>query len=104
MEERDTPALATGTSIDGAEVEAWVGAGGFGSVYRARDRLTGALLAFKFISLQRAGARAYRECALGMRFHHPNLVQMMGSGVWPMRLPRFLWLKMRYIQGRSLGT
>ena len=104
MDERDTPALATGTTIDGAVVEGWAGAGGYGDVYRARDRRTGTLLAIKVMPLARARDQARRESSLAPDFAHPNLVCQVGWGLWPLLMPRFFWLKMLFIEGRPLDT
>jgi serine/threonine-protein kinase len=104
MDERDTPDLPPGTSINGAVVEERVNAGGYGTVYRARDRLSGTLLAIKFIPLYRAKAWAERESLISMSFHHENLVRQVGFGYWPLVVPRFMWLKMLYVEGRELDV
>jgi eukaryotic-like serine/threonine-protein kinase len=102
MDERDTPDLPPSTNINGAVVEEWVKAGGYGTVYRARDKLSGTLFAIKFIPLYRAEQWAHRESIISMPFRHRNLVQQVGFGYWPHVVPRFMWLKMLYIEGREL--
>ena len=104
MHESDSLELPPGTHVSGTVVEARVKAGGFGTVYRARDPLTGTLFALKFISLRQAEARARRECAIAMPWHHANLGRQLGFGFWPLTLPRFLWLKSLYIEGPELGV
>jgi serine/threonine-protein kinase len=104
MDERDTPDLPPGTSINGAVVEERVKAGGYGTVYRARDRLSGTLLAIKFIPLYRASEWARRESTIAMPFRHKNLVQQVGCGYWPDVVPQFMWLKMLYVEGRELDA
>ncbi len=104
MDARDTPELPPGTNISGAVVEQRVKAGGFGTVYRARDTHSGTLFAIKFISLQRARERAGREAIINMPFRHENLVRQVGFGYWPFDQPRFMWLKMLYVEGRELDV
>src|SRR6218665_2294690 len=104
MHESDSLELPPGTHVSGTVVEARGKAGGFGTVYRARDPLTGTLFALKFISLRQAEARARRECAIAMPWHHANLGRQLGFGFWPLTLPRFLWLKSLYIEGPELGV
>ncbi len=99
---RDAQALARGTEVGGLRVEALVDSGGQGIVYRAREPHSGRRYALKFIPLGRSEARAWREFALCPPLHHPNLVAMVGSGLWPDGQPEFLWLKMVYVQGRPL--
>jgi serine/threonine-protein kinase len=73
-------------------VEAVLGSGSFGTVYRVRGP-DGHLAALKLLPLEegsvRAG-RAWRELSLGTRLHHPNLVGQLGAGQWPESQPRFL--------------
>ncbi|HSP80684.1 MAG TPA: serine/threonine-protein kinase [Myxococcaceae bacterium] len=104
MDAKDTPDLPPGTNISGAVVEQRVKAGGYGTVYRARDTHSGTLLAIKFISLQRARERAGREALINMPFRHENLVRQVGFGYWPFAQPRFMWLKMLYVEGRELDV
>ncbi|WP_257455643.1 protein kinase family protein [Archangium lipolyticum] len=77
------PDLPPGTSINGAVVEELVKAGGYGTVYRARDLVSGTLLAIKFIPLYRAKEWAMRESIIARHFRHENLVQQVGFGYWP---------------------
>ena len=99
---RDTPELVRGTDVGGLLVEERVDSGGQGTVYRARDPVSGRRYALKFIPLWKAEARAWREFALCTHLHHPNLVSLVGSGLWPYTQAKFLWLKMVYVQGRPL--
>ncbi|WNG20550.1 serine/threonine protein kinase [Cystobacter fuscus] len=104
MNERDTPDLPPGTNVNGAIIEELVERGGYGTVYRARDKLTGILFALKFVPLYRAKQWAEREGVLAMPFQHKNLVQQMGFSYWPPVLPEFFCLKMIYVEGRPLDV
>ncbi|WP_309888608.1 serine/threonine-protein kinase [Archangium sp.] len=104
MSERDTPDLPPGTSVNGAIIEELVDRGGYGTVYRARDKLSGTLLALKFVPLHRARQWAEREGTLAMSFQHKNLVRQVGFSYWPPVLPEFFCLKMLYVEGRPLDV
>ncbi|WNG30106.1 serine/threonine protein kinase [Cystobacter fuscus] len=104
MNERDTPELPPGTNVNGAIIEELVERGGYGTVYRARDKLTGTLFALKFVPLHRAKQWAEREGILAMPFQHKNLVQQVGFSYWPPVLPEFFCLKMIYVEGRPLDV
>ena len=104
MHERDMPDLPPGTDVDGAIVEELVERGGYGTVYRARDKRSGTLFALKFIPLYRAEAWAEREGLLTLPFNHPNLVRQVGFSYWPLELPEFFCLKMLYVEGRPLDV
>ncbi|HEX8539254.1 MAG TPA: protein kinase, partial [Cystobacter sp.] len=104
MNERDTPDLPPGTNVNGAIIEELVERGGYGTVYRARDKLTGTLFALKFVPLHRARQWAEREGILAMPFQHKNLVRQVGFSYWPPVLPEFFCLKMIYVEGRPLDV
>jgi serine/threonine-protein kinase len=99
---RDTPGPPPGTEVGGLRIEALVDSGGQGTVYLAQAPDSGRRYALKFIPLGRSEARAWRELALSLQLHHPNLVTVVGSGLWPDIQPEFLWLKMVYVQGRPI--
>ena len=98
------PDLPPGTSVNGAIIEELVDRGGYGTVYRARDKLSGTLLALKFVPLHRAKQWAEREGTLAMYFQHKNLVRQVGFSYWPPALPEFFCLKMLYVEGRPLDV
>jgi serine/threonine-protein kinase len=104
MNERDMPDLPSGTSVNGAIIEELVDRGGYGTVYRARDKLSGTLLALKFVPLHRARQWAEREGTVAMSFEHKNLVRQVGFSYWPPMLPEFFCLKMLYVEGRPLDV
>src|SRR4051812_6137455 len=71
------------------ELLAKLGEGGFGEVYRARQRTTGQPVALKIMRpqarddrsrLERQTARFLQETGLCARLHHPNIVQLIDSG------------------------
>jgi TOMM system kinase/cyclase fusion protein len=67
------------------ELVAKVGEGGFASVYRARDRVTGQDVAVKVLRVRLSDAdthvlRFQRELRLGARLHHPHIVRLIDSG------------------------
>ena len=104
MDEQDCPHLPPGTDVGGVVIEERVKAGGYGTVFRARDPGTGKLLALKFISLRRAEAWAHRESLITLSLHHDNLVRQVGCGYWPPDAPRFMWLKMLFVEGPELDV
>ncbi|HEX8825984.1 MAG TPA: serine/threonine-protein kinase, partial [Archangium sp.] len=104
MSPLDRPPLPPGTRIGGDVVEAVLGSGGFGTVYRVRGP-DGYLSALKLLPLDEGAERAeraWREMALGTRLHHPNLVRQLGAGQWPDAKPRFLWIRLELIEGPTL--
>lgn len=103
MHPLETPPLPPGTRIGGDVVEAVLGSGGFGTVYRVRGP-DGHLCALKLLPLENGAERAWREVAIGTRLRHPNLVRLLGAGQWPDPSPRFVWLKLELIEGPSLDA
>ncbi|HEX8435122.1 serine/threonine-protein kinase [Archangium sp.] len=104
MSPLDLPPLPPGTRIGGNVVEAVLGSGSYGTVYRVRGP-DGHRAALKLLPLEEGSVRtgrAWRELSLGMCLHHPNLVRQLGAGQWPESEPRFLWLKFELIEGPTL--
>ena len=101
MNPLDMTPLPPGTLIGGDVVEALLGAGGFGTVYRVRGP-DGHRTALKLLPLDERAERGWREVSIGSRLRHPNLVSLLGVGRWPDAEPRFLWLKMELIEGSTL--
>lgn len=90
--------------VDGRfELEAEIGSGGMGTVYRARDRAhDGNLVAFKIhtasssLSLQRFG----RESHLLAGLAHPNVVRYVAHGTMP---DGRLYVAMEWVHGETLA-
>src|SRR4051812_9718221 len=98
----EVPLLATGERVAGFTVEAKLGAGGFGTVYRVRSE-EGRLYALKLLPLQ-AGEWARREVALLLGLKHAHVVGFDSCGFWPREAPRFLYVAMEYVEGRRLDV
>ncbi|HEX5747961.1 MAG TPA: serine/threonine-protein kinase [Archangium sp.] len=104
MEEWRMPELPPRAEVGGLVVEELVGAGGYGVVYRARDARSGRCFALKFISLEPTAEWGWRELGALARMgpHHPNVVELWGSGHWREDGHEWLWLKLSFIQGKPL--
>jgi serine/threonine protein kinase len=91
-----------GTSLEGRfEVEARVGKGGMGTVYRARDLATGEPVAVKFMN-PLAGDRRVRfarEVSLLASIRHPGIVHYLADG----ELEGQPYLVTEWIEGGSLA-
>ncbi len=98
------PTVAAGTRVDGYQVDALLGTGGMGEVYRARDVALDRLVALKMVSRTLAReptfvARFEREARAASAVNHPNVAQIHAYGVWQGR-PYFV---MEHVEGRSLA-
>jgi eukaryotic-like serine/threonine-protein kinase len=94
--------ISPGTDVRGFLIEGKLGAGGFGTVYRARRG--GQLYALKFIHRKAAGGWAKREVDILMRLAHPNVVGFEGCGFWPDDTREHLVVIMVYVEGRRLDV
>ena len=97
------PALDPGTVSDGRYVvEAWLGRGATGSVFRVRHRETGRTLALKLLREPWEGAERCRreERALGT-LAHPNIVSVTDYGV-ASELGGRPYLVTEYLEGPTL--
>ena len=70
-------------SIDWYEFEDHLGAGAQGTVYRAKDKRSGTLVAIKILQDTSAGfvARLKRETDMLRALDHPGIVKLYGTGV-----------------------
>ncbi|HEU4973559.1 MAG TPA: serine/threonine-protein kinase [Baekduia sp.] len=95
--------LAPGTAFAGCRVEAVLGRGGMGVIYRATDLHLGRPVALKLIATERASdpeirERFEREARLTASIDHPNVVPIYGAG----EEDGHLYLVMRYVAGTDL--
>jgi serine/threonine protein kinase len=96
----------TGVELDGMVIEDVIGAGGMGTVYRARStREGGGPLAVKFLSPSLAAepeivARFWREVALLEKLDHPAIVKVKAHGE-SQGLP---WFAMELVEGPTLAA
>ncbi len=92
---------ALGMRVGGVRLEARLGEGGQGTVYRGRRG--GRLYAVKVLSLKLT-ERAWRELEVRLKLRRAGAVKLLGCGLWPDRKPRFLFIVMPYVRGRPLDT
>ncbi|RKH36366.1 serine/threonine protein kinase [Corallococcus praedator] len=102
MSHRRHPVVPLGTDIGGHTVEAKLGAGGFGAVYRTRRG--GRSYALKLIPLWGLAEWAEREVAILLRLKHSNLVRIRGHGQWPDESPHSFFIVMDFVEGRRLDV
>jgi serine/threonine-protein kinase len=101
-EEGRVPEVSPGTDVGGYTVEAPLGEGGFGTVFRARRG--GALYALKLLPLEEVGEWGMRELLNLAKVQHPHVVRLLGHGQWPDQAPRYFVLIMEYVPGRRLDV
>ncbi|MCY1082677.1 serine/threonine-protein kinase [Archangium lansingense] len=89
-----------GSTVGGYHLEAKLGRGGQGTVYRARRG--GKLYAVKFLYLPVAGSRARAEVEVLPRLERVGVVKLEGHGKWPDASPLFLFIAMEFVRGRPL--
>jgi tRNA A-37 threonylcarbamoyl transferase component Bud32/dienelactone hydrolase len=95
--------LGAGTKIGPYEVLAWLGAGGMGEVYRARDPRLGREVAIKVLLRSseddtRMAARFRHEAQLAGSLNHPNVLTVFDTGVYDGQL----YIVSELLVGRSL--
>ena len=96
-----TMPLPTGASIGPFTIEAPIGAGGMGEVYRARDTRLNRLVAIKIIpealvSNPLARDRFQREARAASALNHPNICTIFEVGTDPP------FLAMELLEGETL--
>lgn len=100
------PQSLVGRLLDGRyRIEARIGAGGMGDVYRAVHEMLGSRVAIKVLVGQRtsdpsAARRFVREAKSAFRIDHPNCVRVtdLGADV------DLLFIVMEYLDGRTVGA
>jgi tRNA A-37 threonylcarbamoyl transferase component Bud32 len=100
-----SPDALVGRTIAGKfVVEAHIGSGAMGAVYRARQVALEKTVAIKVLHGEHAGesqfvTRFHREAKAASRLNHPNSIQVIDFGEEPDGL---LYIAMEYLDGRSL--
>ncbi len=89
-----------GMEVAGYKLEARLGTGGQGTVFRARRE--GRTYAVKFLYLPRAEHWAWRERDVMVKLCGAGGLPLEGHGLWPARRPLFLFLVMPYVRGLPL--
>src|SRR5512143_3142093 len=91
-----------GTLIAGRfALEQKIGAGAMGSVHRARDTLTGELVALKLLHAPGEHAERFaRETSALAEISHPGAVRYVAHGILPTGEP---YLVMQWIEGETLA-
>lgn len=95
--------LAVGSHIAGHRIDAVVGRGGQGIVFRATDRTLDRAVALKLIAPEASNdpvfrTRFERECRLAAAIDHPHVVEIFHAG----EENGLLYLTMRYVDGTNL--
>src|SRR5215510_5877246 len=95
--------LASGTCLGRYEDIAWLGAGGMGEVYRARDTRLGREVAIKVLPFDVAAdlgrlARFEREARSASALNHPNIVTIYEIG----SADSISYISMELVQGTTL--
>ncbi|WP_224364701.1 serine/threonine-protein kinase [Hyalangium versicolor] len=96
-------ALPTGTVLASRfTLESLVGRGGMGSIYRARDTLSGQIVALKLLHVDSAEAlqRFSREAAVLAELRHPGIVSYVAHGTTADGRP---FIAMEWLQGEDLA-
>jgi serine/threonine-protein kinase len=86
--------------VAGYRLEARLGRGGQGTVYRARRE--GRRYAVKFLYLPHMADWAWHELDVMVRLRRAGVLPLEGCGKWPAGQPRFLFIVTPYVRGRSL--
>jgi serine/threonine protein kinase len=96
--------LVVGSNFAGHRIDAVLGRGAMGAVFRATDYALERTVALKVITPDRAKdpvfrARFRRECRLAAAIDHPHVVEVFHAG----QERGLLYLTMRYVDGADLG-
>ncbi len=85
---------------DRFEVDRLAGTGGMGRVYRAKDRLTGGVIALKVIHSERDEPRFEHEAEVLSSITHPGVVAYVAHG---RSSDGEMWLAMEWLEGEDLA-
>lgn len=97
------PSLPPGTTIGPYRIDAVLGTGGMGRVYRALDTRLGRLVALKFVNrpfFDDGSKRLVREARAAARLDHPNICsiyEVVDDG-------SHCFIAMQYVEGETLAT
>jgi hypothetical protein len=91
-----------GMQVAGYTLEAKLGSGGQGTVFRATRE--GRQYALKFLFLPRAAHWAGRERDVLVKLSDAGGLPLEGQGLWPAHQPLFLFLVMPYVRGLPLDV
>ncbi|HEX8819489.1 MAG TPA: serine/threonine-protein kinase [Archangium sp.] len=89
-----------GMGVGGWVLEARLGAGGYGTVFRAQRG--GRLFAMKFIFLPQVGSLAWRELEVTLRLSRVGMLEVEGHGYWPPEEKLFLFIVTPFVPGLPL--
>ena len=97
--------LASGTTVAGYRIEALIGRGGMGAVYRAEEEGLGRKVALKVIAPElaqdeRFRERFLRESQIAASLDHPHVIPIYQAGAEE----GVLFLAMRYVEGTDLAN
>ena len=100
---RSTDAVV-GSELAGYQIEALIGRGGMGAVYRAEELTLGRKVALKVIAPELGGdsrfrERFLRESRIAASLDHPHIVPIFKAG----DEDGALFLAMRYVEGTDLA-
>jgi YVTN family beta-propeller protein len=95
---------AVGSELAGYRIEALLGRGGMGAVYRAEETRLGRKVAIKVIAPElaedhRFRERFLRESRIAASLDHPHVIPILQAG----EEEGVLFLAMRYVEGTDLG-
>ena len=95
-----------GALVGDHRIEARIGHGGMGTVFRAREQRSGRVVALKLIRFDRTSdprcrIRFLREARLAARLNHPHVVRIYDCGRWGAEQDRY-FMSMELVDGVSL--
>jgi len=96
--------VVVGSELAGYQIEALIGHGGMGAVYRAEELTLGRKVALKVIAPELGGdgrfrERFLRESRIAASLDHPHIVPIFKAG----DEDGALFLAMRYVEGTDLA-